>query len=190
MVEIGIAHSRYVITILPQPKSLRNLIGQRQSPQIGIDASVFRSDPVLEPSRDDLAGFSQNPRNRTGDWYEYTVQRSLTELCPPLGLSFQSHARLDYSSPVYSSEKVVDVLVVDGRHRSLGLELKYLQGDGSLVKPKILIDAIDFTNRPVDCIYVVDGTGWLSSRNIEYLDQWWAFTSLRHLRETLASAFD
>jgi hypothetical protein len=106
----------------------------------------------------------------------------------------EPHASLDRSS-VYKSKKVVDVLLRAAEphlpdRAALGLELKFLGGQGSLVAPKILVDAIDFTNRQVFCLYVIDGEGWLKSGALEYLAHWWDFTCAALLERTLRRFFE
>ncbi len=86
---------------------------------------------------------------------------------------------LGYSS-VHLHDKVVDILV----NETLGLELKFLKGEGSLVRPKALVDALDFSTRRVHCLYVIDGPGWLS--NVTYLAHWWEFTCANHLERTIS----
>ena len=96
----------------------------------------------------------------------------------------------NYTSPVYDSKKLLDFIVADGDdERFLGLELKYLKGTGSLVKPKALIDAIDFSSRPIDCIYVIDGLDWTKGKNVEFLDRWWGVTNTEYLIRTLDDYF-
>lgn len=124
-----------------------------------------------------------------GDWYEQFAGSLVDTTCAALGLRTRTREKIRYVSPVYISGKVVDKIVESDDGRRLGFELKYLHGDGSLVKPKALIDAIDFTNRPFDCLYLVDGPGWLASRNIEYLYRWWSFTSTAAVESTLREYF-
>ena len=172
------------------PGALLKIVGERRPPRIGIDAAAFRSNRVLEPTEADLAPYSANPRNRFGDWYEAAIAKALMGPTGRLALTVSTHVKLDYRSPVYAGDRIVDVLVRRPTDRSLGLELKYLHGNGSLVKPKILVDALDFTHRPIDCIYVIDGPGWLETKNVEYLATWWSFTSLEFLQPTLAAFFE
>jgi hypothetical protein len=169
--------------------ALWRIVGERRPPQVGIDPDTFRSERVLEPAEAELDPYSTNPRNRYGDWYEATVGETLRDLTRRLGLTITKHVKLDYRSPVYAGDRVVDGLVCSEDGLSLGLELKYLHGNGSLVKPKTLVDAIDFTHRPVDCIYVIDGPGWLETKNVEYLATWWRFTCLSALERTLGHYF-
>ena len=83
----------------------------------------------------------------------------------------------------------VDILVEDENDKQLGLELKFLKGEGSLIKPKSLIDALDFTNRSIYCIYLIDGPGWLRTNYLEYLNHWWEFTNYNNLEDTLLRFF-
>jgi len=111
----------------------------------------------------------------------------LDELKKKHGWAWKPHVNLGYSR-VHLTDKVVDVLVND----SLGLELKFLNVGGSLIRPKALVDAIDFSDRSVQCIYVVDGPAWLSGgtksgmTNLSYLGHWWEFTCAKHLEHTIS----
>jgi hypothetical protein len=171
------------------PNALWSILGSRRPSPIGITSKTFRSTSVLVPSSAELVNLSTNPRNRSGGWYEAKVEEMLRVIKAELRLETFTRRKLDYLSPVYAGNRIVDVLVQSAAGKSLGLELKYLGGNGSLVKPKILVDAIDFTHRPVDCIYVIDGPGWLETKNVEYLAAWWSFSCAEHLPATLREYF-
>ena len=160
---------------------------------MGISLDEFRANCLENPDPEVLAPYSRNPRNAFGDWYEDHVGRLLETLCSAMGLVL-SHQEHIGPSRVYLSEKVVDVVVRDPPKaarggRALGLELKFLSGTGSLVQPKSIVDAIDFTSRPIYCMYCIDGEGWLRGRNVEYLSHWWDFTCARLLERTLGRYF-
>lgn len=149
---------------------------------------------MAKPAETELARYSSNPRNAAGDWYEGHVSGLLGPICDSLELQMEVHAKLGHSA-AYLSDKLVDILLrTPHAQRSdrdaLGLELKFLGGSGSLVNPKILIDVIDFTNRPVYCLYVIDGEGWLKASALEFLAHWWDFTCSRHLDRTVRSFFE
>ncbi len=172
---------------------LNSLVGDRRPLGIGISAEEFRRDHLEKPTAGELSRYSSNPRNAAGDWYEDHIRGLLGPLCTSLGLEMKIHENLGHSE-VYLSNKVVDTLLLARRPRSrerdaLGLELKFLGGSGSLVNPKILIDVIDFTRRPVYCLYVIDGEGWLKASALEYLAHWWDFTCAAHLERTVRSFF-
>jgi hypothetical protein len=172
-----------------EPEALWRILGTRRPPKIGISPKDFRASPILEPSQRELTRYSENPRNRYGDWYEARIASVLEASSKRLNFSVSPHVPLDYQSPVYAGDRIVDLLIAPRQGHSLGLEMKYLHGNGSLVKPKVLADAIDFTHRPVDCIYVIDGPGWHETKNVEYLATWWSFTDTAHLEQTLAEFF-
>lgn len=161
-----------------------NLIGKRRPLGIGITPEVFRKDFLPLPESKELVGYSTNPRNAYGDWYEDLVEMRLKKICGRRNWKFQRSVNLG-PSIVYRTKKVVDILI----NGELGLELKFLKGSGSLVQPKSIVDALDFTNRHVYCLYLVDGPGWLKSQNVEYLSRWWDFTCLKHLETTVDSYF-
>jgi hypothetical protein len=174
--------------------SIAAAVGGRRPLNIGIDVDTFRRDSLPEPREQELVGFSRNPRNRFGDWYEHVIEEQLAGICNRGGWSFQKKVHLGYS-PIHLGDKIVDV-VVSSKAGKIGLELKFLRGEGSLVRPKALIDALDFTHRPIYCIYVIDGPGWLKGgvrrgvSNVEYLAHWWDFTCSAHLEETLTRFFE
>ncbi|MBI5711782.1 MAG: hypothetical protein HZC42_15975 [Candidatus Eisenbacteria bacterium] len=170
------------------------VLGRARAP-VGISARTFLQSPPLTPREAELSRYSANPRNRYGDWYQdyvkEQVDRESGRKCWRACEKAEARASMaGYESPVYVSRKIPDLVVRDrAKERYLGLELKYLRGTGSLVKPKVLIDAIDFTHRPIDCIYVVDGEGWMADKNVQYLERWWQFTDARHLGSTLDEYF-
>lgn len=168
------------------PDLFDELIGDRRPLGIGVSSQQFRDSYIEAPSLDDLMdrGYSSNPRNAYGDWYEDEVQGKVSRICDEKGWSFTTHVNLG-DSKIYKGSKVVDILIAE----ELGLELKYLKGTGSLVDPKSVIDAIDFTDRPVYCLYCIDGPGWLKGRHVEYLGKWWDFTCFGFLEETLDRFF-
>jgi hypothetical protein len=186
---IGISQTALSSVLGGEVTQLRNLLGSRAAPPIGVSSAEFRNTPVVEPTPDELAEYSRNPRNAYGDWYEVYVHSVAEPICEELELDLRARVAIEYQSVVYVSQKIFDLVVSDGTRDKLGLELKYLHGDGSLVKPKALIDAIDFTQRPFDCIYVIDGPGWQMSKNVEYLERWWTFSSSVFLRRTFNSRF-
>lgn len=168
----------------------------RDNRPVGVRVRDYRQQQLLEPHPTELSGFSSNPRNAYGDWYQAQVDALLEQNA--MGSSWQRCSPIEvqqlmsgYLSPIYDSAKRPDIVLRDNRKTSfLGLELKYLHGGGSLIKPKTLADAIDFTHRPIACIYVIDGPGWLASGNVEYLARWWQFTSTAFLLQTLQSYFE
>lgn len=162
------------------PDPFRGVIGPRRRLGIGITPEQFRRDALPLPPETEVSKYSENPRNRYGDWYEAIVAAELERICSRRGWHFELKRNIGWSA-VYRTNKVVDVLV----NGALGLELKFLKGSGSLVGPKAMIDAIDFTSRSIYCMYVVDGPGWLIGQNVEYLHHWWDFTCFKHLEETV-----
>lgn len=170
-----------------------SLIGGLRPLGIGISPEEFRTDYLEKPTEQELYRYSRNPRNAAGDWYEDYIQDLLRPLCNSLDLKMEVHANLGRSE-IYLSNKLVDILLEARQPRNrgrdaLGLELKFLGGTGSLVNPKILIDVIDFTRRPLYCLYVIDGEGWLKASALEYLAHWWDFTCSVHLERTMRSFF-
>lgn len=177
---------------------LGDVVGPRRPLGIGITAAEFRASPILSPSKSELAAYSSNPRNASGDWYEAQVARALGPICKRMSLeSLPRDARVIRGSRVYASDKVVDVVLRARNPKSperavIGLELKYLAGSGSLVAPKCFVDAVDFTRRPFHCIYLVDGKGWLEggrTPHVDYLARWWEFSDAAHLERTLLRFF-
>jgi hypothetical protein len=167
------------------PNELMNLIGPRRPLGIGISVEEYRRSYLKTPSKTELLRWSINPRNATGKWYEEQIARRLDALQKKHGWTWERHVNLG-PSKVHLTDKVVDALV----NGSLGLELKFLNVEGSLIRPKALVDAIDFSNRRVHCVYVVDGPAWLlgskaGMSNLEYLDHWWEFTCAEHLERTV-----
>lgn len=167
------------------PSELLNLIGPRRPLGIGISVEEYRRSYLKTPTKSELLRWSRNPRNATGKWYEDQIRRRLDALQKKYAWTSEWHANLGHSK-VHLTNKVVDVLV----NGSLGLELKFLNVEGSLIRPKALVDAIDFSNRRVHCVYVVDGPAWLSGSkagmsNLEYLAHWWEFTCAEHLERTI-----
>jgi len=168
------------------PHLLLNLIGPRRPLGIGISLEEYRQDYLRTPPKEELLRWSKNPRNATGKWYEDQIRHRLEEFEKKHGWGSEHHVNIGRSK-VHLTDKVVDVLV----NKALGLELKFLNVEGSLIRPKALVDAIDFSNRSVHCIYVVDGPAWLSGgkrgiSNLEYLAHWWEFTCANHLERTIA----
>ena len=173
---------------------LDSLVGDRRPHGIGISTKEFQSSYVEKPTEKELSSYSSNPRNAAGDWYEDHIRQLLRPLCNSLDLGMEVHANLGHSA-VYLSNKLVDILLQSRRPRNrgreaLGLELKFLGGSGSLVNPKILIDVVDFTQRPIYCLYVIDGEGWLKASALEYLAHWWDFTCSAYLERTVRSFFE
>jgi hypothetical protein len=168
---------------------LLRMIGNRRPLGIGITVDEYRRDHLDTPRESVLRRYSTNPRNQTGAWYEHEIESRLTEFRRVHGWTSRNHVNLGHSI-VHLTDKYVDVLVND----SLGLELKFLKVGGSLIRPKALVDAIDFSNRPVHCIYVVDGPAWLSGgrgmSNLDYLAHWWEFTCASHLERTISRFMD
>lgn len=156
---------------------LSNIVGPRRPFGIGISVDEYRRDHLPTPSEAELSKWSKNPRNAIGDWYESQIQTRLKQFSAKHGWTWKAHATVGQSK-IHLTEKFVDILV----NGSLGLELKFLKGEGSLIRPKALVDALDFSNRPVHCLYVIDGPGWLT--NVEYLAHWWEFTCANHLERT------
>src|SRR5438105_1633365 len=114
---------------------LDDIVGARRPAGIGITVEQFRKLCLDLPANVDGLGYSQNPRNKSGDWYEAHIASRLNDICPRLGLEFRFKTNLGRSA-LYLSDKVVDVVVRDTTGRELGLELKFLKGTGSLVDPK------------------------------------------------------
>ena len=177
---------------------LDEVIGKRRPLGIGVTPEEFRSSLLPKPSTDILSNYSSNPRNAAGDWYEEHVGRLLDPMCSRHSLRKLSKTeRRLRGSLVYQTDKVVDVVLekvgeVKEDRKTLGLELKFLGGSGSLVSPKSFVDAVDFTNRPFHCLYMIDGEGWLlggKTTSVEYLDHWWEFTCSAHLERTLTKYF-
>ena len=165
--------------------SLFDLVGPKRPPNIGISPEEYRKTYLELPPEEEVLKISKNPRNAYGTWYENFITEQLREICSKRGWDFKKHVYMGYSN-VYLSKRYVDVVVND----KLGLELKFLKGGGSLIKPKSLVDALDFTNRPIDSIYLIDGIGWLLSGNVEYLDEWWTFTNSANLENSLIKYFE
>jgi hypothetical protein len=177
---------------------LDSVIGARRPLGIGITPSEFRATYVRKPSDDVLAKYSANPRNSVGDWYEDYVDRIVDQCCARLGLvKLPKGQRKLVGSRVYQTDKIVDVVLRRSENAkpdrtTLGLELKFLGGTGSLVAPKSFVDAVDFTSRPFHCLYVIDGEGWLEGgkiQSVDYLVHWWEFTSSAYLERTLRAYF-
>lgn len=164
---------------------LNNLIGNKRAPYIGITPEEYETSFLGLPSETEVKKISKNPRNAYGTWYERTILCQLKKICDKKDWSYKPQVSMGYST-VYLKNRIVDVVV----NERLGLEMKYLKGDGSLVKPKSLIDALDFTVRPIDSIYLIDGPGWLKSKNIEYLNEWWTFTNSANLENSLKRYFE
>jgi hypothetical protein len=164
---------------------LSSMIGNRRPLRIGVTVNDYKRDYLKTPPESILEKYSTNPRNQTGAWYEHEIQSRLSELSKKHGWTSKTHVNLGFSK-VHLTDKYVDVLVND----SLGLELKFLKVEGSLIRPKALVDAIDFSNRPVHCLYVVDGPAWLSGgkgmSNLDYLAHWWEFTCANCLERTIS----
>jgi hypothetical protein len=158
---------------------LSDIVGPRRPLGIGISVSEFERDYLRQPPENELSRYSTNPRNRMGDWYEDQITARLEEFCPRRGWQWTRKVNLGRSR-IHLTDKVVDILV----NEQLGLELKYLKGGGSLIRPKALVDALDFTNRRVNCLYVIDGPGWLPE--VGYLAHWWEFTCANHLEQTIS----
>jgi hypothetical protein len=164
---------------------LDDLLGTRRAPNIGISPEEYRKTYIKPPDEEEILKISKNPRNAYGIWYERHISNRLDQICSKKGWTYRSQVSMGYSK-VYLKNRYVDIVVND----RLGLELKFLKGDGSLVKPKSLIDALDFTIRPIDSIYLIDGPGWLSSGNVEYLNEWWTFTNSANLKDSLVRYFE
>jgi hypothetical protein len=159
----------------------------------------FRSAYIHKPEQSVLSGYSSNPRNSIGLWYEELIGKALTPICDRLGLQKLEKAnRRLLDSKVYLTDKVVDVVLRRGSgaragRETLGLELKFLGGTGSLVAPKSFVDAVDFTNRPYYCLYVIDGEGWLEGGKtsfVDYLARWWEFTCSAYLDRSVSAFFE
>jgi hypothetical protein len=174
------------------------ILGPRRPLGIGATPTEFRASHLKKPDDNVLNRYSANPRNASGDWYEDYVDGLLTPLCANLGI--RKAAKFDRrirGSRVYKTDKVVDIVLKrDGGSNPdrevLGLELKFLGGEGSLVSPKSLIDALDFTSRPYHCLYMIDGEGWLvggKTAYVDYLAHWWEFTCAAYLERTLRRYF-
>lgn len=172
-----------------QVPPLAEIVGNRRPLGIGISPAEYERDYLRTPSKAELLKWSKNPRNATGLWYEHQIHSLLRRFGEKHGWTCKPQVSLGYSK-VHLSDKVVDVLV----NESLGLELKFLNVAGSLIRPKAFVDAIDFTNRAVHCIYVVDGPAWLfggkrgegGMSNLQYLAHWWEFTCAHHLERTIS----
>jgi hypothetical protein len=177
---------------------LDDVVGRRRPLGIGITSSEFRESLLHKPAKEVLLAYSKNPRNSVGDWYEEHVDSLIDPLCAKLGIrKLPKNDRKLHGSRVYQTDKVVDVVlrrIGEARpdRQTLGLELKFLGGSGSLVSPKSFVDAVDFTNRPYHCLYVIDGEGWLEggkTSSVDYLAHWWEFTNSANLERTLAAYF-
>lgn len=183
---------------MPMPHPLDRVVGPRRPIGIGATPGEFRANFVPKPSEEVLSKYGKNPRNAAGNWYEDYVNHRLDEICPRLGLKkLTGNERRITGSLVYRTDKIVDVVLrrVGGPkpdRQTLGLELKFLGGTGSLVSPKSLVDALDFTNRPFHCVYMIDGEGWLEggrTSSVEYLTHSWEFTCFAFLERTLSEYF-
>lgn len=177
---------------------LDQVVGPRRPIGIGATPDEYRRDFVPKPDDAVLSAYGKNPRNAAGNWYEDYVNTNLDEICARLGIKkLPGTERRLTGSLVYQTDKVVDVVLRKADNakpdrQTLGLELKFLGGTGSLVSPKSLIDALDFTNRPYHCLYMIDGEGWLEggkTTSVEYLAHWWEFTCSAHLERTLSTYF-
>ena len=177
---------------------LDRIVGPRRPIGIGVTPDEFRANFLPKPDDSVLRNFGENPRNASGNWYEDHVDRILDPICARLNVRKLSKGERRLSgSLVYQTDKVVDVVLrkvgeAKPDRQTLGLELKFLGGTGSLVSPKSLVDALDFTNRPYHCLYMIDGEGWLEggrTPSVEFLAHWWEFTCSAFLERTLTKYF-